>query len=74
MHGVETGDAGEPGDSRDVQRDRQQDRQGQCRPAPVDQVPRQRPPAQSRPAAPGGGHAPRRPTTNAAAASSRVRC
>jgi len=67
---VEAGDACEPGDGRDVQCGRQQDRRGQRGPAPVDEVPRQRPSAQVRPAAPGGGHAPRRLSTNAAAAGS----
>jgi hypothetical protein len=39
MHGVETCDVGQPCHSRDVQRDRQQDRRSQRGPAPVDQVP-----------------------------------
>jgi hypothetical protein len=52
---------GVPCHSRDVQRDRQQDRQGQRGPAPVDQVPRPRPPARSRPAVPGCRHASHRP-------------
>ena len=70
MDGVETCDVGEPGDGRDVQYGRQQDRQGQRGPAPVDEGPRQRPPAQVRPAAPGGGHTSRRLITNAVAAGS----
>jgi hypothetical protein len=64
---VETCDVGEPGPSCGIQPGRQQDRRDQ-RPAPVGQVPRQRPPTRPRPTAPGRGHGSRRLITNAAAA------
>jgi hypothetical protein len=67
IYGVETCDVGEPGHSRNVQSDRQQDRLDQRSPTPVDEVPRQPPPAQLRPGVLGDGHAWRRHLLSATA-------